>query len=90
VSGRADPPFEPGRRARARADRCVFVDGIAWRVTADFDENDPEQMDALRALGQHLRERAEATVTDEMAAKQEAARQRIRERNARLQGEATE
>ncbi|MEV8023375.1 hypothetical protein [Microbacterium sp. NPDC080220] len=62
------------------------MDGIAWRVAADFDENDPEQMDALRALGQYMRERVETTVSDETAAKQEATRQRIRERNDRLLG----
>lgn len=65
--------------------RCVTAGGMLFQVTADFDENDPEQMGALRELAEHIHANV-PPLTPEQIAKQDAARARNRERIARITG----
>lgn len=63
--------------------KCVQAGGLIFNVTDDFDENNADDMRALRELGEYLTSHAPKP-TPEQEAKQDASRDRIRTRNARL------
>lgn len=61
----------------------ITLGGIRFMVTDDFDEDDPTEVAALRELADYIATHT-PPVTPEQAEKQDAARERIRTRNARL------